>query len=89
MVIAPSNTAGTPYKYCKAELEKVCLAEAGCHFTQAQDTPLLTPPLIDWGSGWFKEIRRVLDGTFKPPPHCNMYAAKFYLRYQDLQGSKK
>ncbi len=48
-------------------LKKACLDEAGCHFLQANDTPLLQQPMIQW----FGEIgtnrpafRQVLRGKF-------------------------
>jgi len=79
-MIAPGPMVGTCLEYHrKAELKKACLAEAGRCFTQAHDTPLLTQPLIDhfWEYRWQKAVQDVLEGTFQPPPQCNVYAAKF------------
>jgi len=91
MVIAPNDLTGERYKCSqKAELEKACLAEASWHFTQAQQTPFLTSPLIDIfrGKGQTKVFEQVLAGTFQPPPTCDLYTAKFLAqlsRHQLLQ----
>jgi len=61
----------------KVDLEKACLAEAGRQFTQACDTPMLTPPLIDIFGLCGNPNFQVLNGNFLPPPHCNPLVAKF------------
>ncbi len=55
----------------KAELEKLCLEEAGHHFTQAASTPFLQPPLLEIFSEanvFSQAFNQVLAGTFK----CHM-----------------
>jgi len=82
MIVAPldENTGDQQECHQKVELEKACLAEARCCFTQASNTPLLTPPLVAlFGeSGQTKAFtQQVQNGTFHPPPACNPYMAKF------------
>jgi len=79
-VIAPGPGSSNRQEYHqKVELEQACLAEAGQRFTQAQDTPLLTPPLLDsFGKqGNPKEVSKVLAGIPSLLSNCDMYAAKF------------
>jgi len=82
LVTAPSKSpTGWHEFHQKAELEKACLDKAGCRFTQAKNTPLLTQPLIDtFGECRYpKALCQVLDGHFTPPPGCNPYVAQFLL----------
>jgi len=54
----------------KAELEKLCLEEAGCWFTQAASTLFLQPPLLEIfleANVFSKVFDQVLAGTFKCP----------------------
>jgi len=66
----------------KQTLEQACLAEAGCQFTQANQTPCFQSPLwelfVELGicQQAFDEI---LAGTFTLPNTCNSYTAKLLL----------
>jgi len=80
MVVAPGNIARSRQEnHQKVKLEQACLAKASHWFTWAQHTPLLTTPLIElFGeSGKSKEFTKILAGNFIPPPHWNIYVAKF------------
>jgi len=80
-VTAPT---GSDKNRCKttmgaAQLEQVCLAEAGQRFTQATGMPFLSEPLCSI----FKNhgmtttaFQEVLEGTFQPPKESNPYAKK-------------
>jgi len=74
----PDNTSHCEF-HQKDELEKACLEEAGRRFTQAQYTPLLSPPLLQiFGEcGNAKEVTRVLSGTFISPIPCDGFANRF------------
>jgi len=63
---------GTTYSD-KKSVEKACLAEAGRRFTQANQTPFLTGPLLrDFGELGVDRtaFKAVLAGTYTPPPGC-------------------
>jgi len=80
LVIAPETTSGLRKEHHqKADLEQACLNEAGRWFTQANNTPFLSPPLIHiFGKATInKEAKQVLEGKFTSPPHCDPYAALF------------
>jgi len=54
----------------KAKLEKLCLEEAGCQFTQATSTPFLQPPLLEISleaNVFSKAFDQVLAGIFECP----------------------
>jgi len=63
----------------KVELEKACLEEAGQHFTQAKQTPLLSSPLVNiFGEcGNNKEIAWILSGEDFLLALSDRYASKF------------
>jgi len=64
LVIAPETTSDLRKEHHqKAELEHACLTEAGRRFTQANNMPFLTPPLIHiFGEATInKEAKQVLD----------------------------
>jgi len=63
----------------KQELEKACLEEAQCHLTQAANTPMLQPPMIDLvGIDNIDSLafHQILEGTFKCPQDCDPYVRK-------------
>jgi len=74
----------------KVKLEQTCLAKADQHFTQAQSTPCLMPPLLGvFGEkGMSKEFSKVMSGNYTPLPTCNLYAAKFLTAVYRLEGLK-
>jgi len=78
MVLAPGLQMPRQEFHQKAELEKACLAEASQCFTQAQDTPFLTSPLLDiFGEcGKLHAMHQVLEGTFQPLSGCDSFAAR-------------
>jgi len=80
-VIALENAGKRQEYHQKTELEKACLNKTGHHFTQAQYTPFLTPPLLDiFGkTGMSKAFTAAWDGNFTPLEQCNEYAAKFLM----------
>jgi len=80
LVMAPGTESGAREKWHqKVELEKACLEEVSRQFTQARDTPMLAPPLIDiFGEcGNLKDVAKVLNDNFSPPNNCDPFAAKF------------
>jgi len=89
IVIGPDAQSGQQTYSIKGELEQACLEEASSCFTQAQDTPFLTTPLVHLfgktGKG-AASFNQVLEGTFTPPMVCDPFAAKLlsYL-YQPSQ----
>jgi len=78
-VTAPGPNFTRQEYHSEAELEKACLAEAGRCFTQAQNTPLLSLPLLEIFSkcGNQKATNQVLAGQFTLPPGCNRYTTRF------------
>jgi len=80
VVTAPSLIHGSRQEmHQKVNLEEACLAETGHQFTQACNTPMLAPPLINiFGPcGTPKEVSQILNGNFLPPPHCDLLVARF------------
>jgi len=80
LVIALETPSGPRMEhYQKADLEQACLTEASRRFTQANNTPLLTPPLINLFSKekLNKEAKQALAGQFTLPPNCDPEAALF------------
>jgi len=74
------NQEGSHKSYsCKGDLEQACIDEAGQCFMQAQDTTLLSAPLVnifgETGIG-SQSFKQVLDGTFTPPMACDPFATK-------------
>jgi len=63
----------------KYSLEKACLDEAGCRFSQANNTPLLQEPLLhrfgELGTNW-PEFKKVLAGKSTQNPNDNIYMTK-------------
>jgi len=60
-------------------MEQACLEEARRTFTQACDSPMLQPPMVDI----FRidnmdnpKFAQILNGTFQCPAECNQYVRK-------------
>jgi len=72
----------------KATMEEACLEEAHLHFTQANDTPFLTPPLfnelglLDCHEPPFDEIA---TGTYQPPAGATLGASSLLTKLKRPQ----
>ncbi len=84
-VIGPSPDSQWLEFSTKHSLEKACLDEAGCRFTQANDTPLLQEPLLkrfgELGTNRL-EFRKVLDGKPTQHPTDDIYVTKLLKQLQ-------
>jgi len=78
-VIGPAPDRQLKEFSTKYELEKVCLEEAGCRFSHANDTPLLQNPILQrFGETGTNRpaFKKVLDGKYQSSPEENVYARK-------------
>jgi len=80
MVISPTAKGWQEF-HTRYPLEKVCLEEAGHRFSQANMTPLLQNPMLQW----FGEIRTnqpsfkwVLSRTIKLEPQTDPYVKMLF-----------
>ena len=68
----------------KDGIEKACLEENEQKYCQTQQTPCMTNPLCQllglYGNSEFCE--NILNGTFHPPPHMNVYTTEFLQQLQ-------
>jgi hypothetical protein len=73
----------------KKEMEQACMIENEGRFSQAEDTPFMTSPLL-------KDFRylantdaadQVLKGTYKIPPNMNPYTALLFKQLQMIDSS--
>ena len=63
----------------KSDIEDACMQENDARFSQSEDTPPMTLPLLQ-DLGYLAdtpEARAILEGTYNPPPETDYYAALF------------
>jgi len=89
-VTAPNDQEANRQCYTtKMEIERVCLEEAKCRFTQAKDTPMLQLPMLNmFGIDQMDtpEFAQILDGMFQFPKECNPYLQKLLSHLQKPEG---
>jgi len=91
LAIVCDPATGTNRQDCttKQALETACLAEAGRHFTQVNQTPCFQPPLWEIFRElgiWRQAFDDVLNGTFTPPYSCNLFTQKVFKHLKQPLG---